>query len=1184
MTTSKGFATQDIGGSTQAQQLRSYRIGINTRIVGKTSPDQLSYAGAFKPKTLTLRELAEHCGSKGHPWMPSLLDKGARRYQQFANHAELLALDIDGGMTIEQAKQHSYIAAHCGLAIETASSTPGLNKFRAVFPLHPSQPPLSDWRTIKICTLFLQHLIQVADKACKDASRFYFGATGREAFILNESASLPESFVSDAISWHSEQERIAEEQYNEARRKAEERRSQYGEPSAREQFSLIEQALACVPPRTPGSGNYEDWMRILAALVHELGEADAIALVERYSPSIKGSTWNVARKARSFSRGAARPATLGSVFYVAKQYGFRFPETERKTYQRGQGFTDSKQTSHPDQKERDRQRKQEWREETDRIHGELNGLSIEPTIRTKTPKYIPKGVLSLPEKGGIIVVNAWMGSGKSQSVLAPLVEQHRNLYPKSPRISIVPRNILGRNLGETLGLPHHEDGATDLDITACWESSAKLKIGEKTLILFDEASQTFSQLLSGSTYRDHSAALGRFRDMVRKVHQSGGWIVLSEEGLTNVEIDLIREAASGIEVVEFLDHEWDQVDSPRRKITVFDEPVKGSPSVATWGRIEDSLAFGDNTIAFSDSQKWLRRLERKLAELGYSVWNDEAEYSPDETFEGREIWIIDSTSSHQSWVKDFCLNPDRWIQKHKPRFLGCSPTVSSGVSIRDDEGHFSDRAFHFTHLSPRNCKQQLERLRTDVPSFGYIKKCGHSDDETFSSCRPDVVMRDLFRNKDGMTKILNFVEEIEKCGSISNKYGDETTPLAALRRLQNEIEIPGSDYAFWLRQYSKYEAQENYGKLHLREKLIDGWIEKGFDVEIKPNTAIDENERDLGAELTGQIVRIREDLEAEESNAWADIHRYLVKLESEEIDLDAVAQASGEKEALNLARLCLSMTSGSNPKTRRIARKYLMRHRLPTCDLDNANFICKAIVQNGGKFLKATELFWLSQNREAAKQKDIWSWIGAFTGAAKSDSVVPLWKLSTRASQAKLVAECPLQPFIDGKVGKFHNDTAEAIAVHEWALLHHRQIKRYLRLKIDESHTVVTTVNKLLKKIGFDVQDEWTKGEEGGRGKRKRIYFVANREDADRDEIMNSLTMRFAADLAEREKQSEPKHDESTVIDTIQILRDGIEADCLEYCLPVFKSLSERDRAEVWKRLTNLERGIIHRHHAGVAA
>jgi hypothetical protein len=83
--------------------------GANFKVIGKTDPQKLSYSGAFKPVKGLFTDLAEHI-SKGRPWMPSLLDGNGRRLKENANYAELAALDIDGGMTIEQAMQHPFIS------------------------------------------------------------------------------------------------------------------------------------------------------------------------------------------------------------------------------------------------------------------------------------------------------------------------------------------------------------------------------------------------------------------------------------------------------------------------------------------------------------------------------------------------------------------------------------------------------------------------------------------------------------------------------------------------------------------------------------------------------------------------------------------------------------------------------------------------------------------------------------------------------------------------------------------------------------------------------------------------------------------------------------------------------------------------------------------------------------------
>ena len=155
--------------------MASFTVGLNHKIQGKTHPSRLSYPGAWQNQTITFTGLAEH-HSQGHPWMPALLDGNRKRWQSNANRAEVLGLDIDEGMTIEEAGQHPFVRIHAGLGIESASSSPEHHKFRLAFLL---PHPVEDWKTIRICNRYLATLIEVADPACKDASRFFFGAAAR---------------------------------------------------------------------------------------------------------------------------------------------------------------------------------------------------------------------------------------------------------------------------------------------------------------------------------------------------------------------------------------------------------------------------------------------------------------------------------------------------------------------------------------------------------------------------------------------------------------------------------------------------------------------------------------------------------------------------------------------------------------------------------------------------------------------------------------------------------------------------------------------------------------------------------------------------------------------------------------------------------------------------------------------
>ncbi|MCY6492331.1 PriCT-2 domain-containing protein [Leptolyngbya sp. GGD] len=1227
MVVSKGFGktqVETIGGSARTKTELSYKIGINAKIVGKTSPEQLSYAGAFIPKYLTLRELSIHCGQKGHPWMPSVLDKGARRFQHHANFAEMLVLDVDGGMSIEEAKQHPLISKWCGLGIETASSTPVLNKYRAVFPFHPKQPALTDWRTIKICTLYLQNSIQVADKACKDASRFYFGAVGREPFILNESASLPESFVNDALVWHSEQERIAEEQYREACRKSEERRRQYGKQSEQERFSLVEQALAAIPPRQTGSGNYDEWMRILAALVHEFGEADAIALVERFSPTIKGTTWDVPRKARSFRKGAARPATLGTVFRIAKEYGFRFPQAKSKFFEIGErdrelaklnelsielgdlidristqkhivsqlcsvaqadpGELIEVEEGNPvprnscifaleslqladlehqrsrlesklscdvaEQIERDRaeqaeekeqqkqqgsaddRRRERYRAETERIHQELNGISVEPTLSV-CGEFITPELTKLPEKSGIIVIQAGTKSGKSSVALKEFLSQHYKRHGVYGHVSAwVPRRRLAAQLGKDLGLPLHKDGITN-HYTACAESIGVCNPDDwgdtPPLLFFDEPSMTFKQILEGQTTKDNQPfVLEHLRTVFKAVADLGGQIVLTEDTVTNLEIDFIRDA-SGLEVVEFLDfHKKPE----SREIQLHDRTGN------VWAETKQRLEDGQNVIQGSDVRRELERVEKLV--LSMEIPKD-------------KVFLFTAQTAHEPYFDEFINNRAEFINKYKPRYIGFSPAIGTGVSIDDPTGHFDAMALHLTQLEPRDAIQISERLRSNAPRYGYVSESSFVDDDAYSSSRPDVIKRSLFRNRDGIAKLTNFVPHVTEKASAMGIGGEayQTPIFDAIARLDAEKDNINTTFGWYLDFYCKYKARGNYNKGRIREGLIERWEAKGYSVSFV-DTAPNKEMADLRKQF-------RKDLEQAEA--------------------DNFAACDVSETSLSEAREILRSNNQTTPEQRLKARKRILEDKLPGCPLDDAEFVKRVIVEHHGKFLKATELFWMAQNPEIAKHLDRWNWENQFSQAGQDRKFVILHKLSIRSGQAKLLNECPLKPFIDGEIDHYTNDSSEAIAVKDWALFHARQFDRYLRLKIKPEHSPVKVVNKILRKLGFDPQSI---KRPGGTGSRDRVWAIADEQaEIDRNLILESLQQRFNEKVQRKEQEIESWVSLSeTVADMLSMTRDAIKCGTVSEVMGIFAALNERDRQEVWNRLTTQEKAILHRSRA----
>ncbi|BAY95788.1 MULTISPECIES: PriCT-2 domain-containing protein [unclassified Tolypothrix] len=223
-------------------------------------------------------------------------------------------------LTIEEALVHPFIQKHCALMYTTASHKPDWHKFRLIFLL-PQYVEGAD--TVEACTRSLMQQLP-HDPACKDASRVFYGNTEAEFLLVNPQATLPTEWVTEAIAIALHER----EEYQQRIQEIESRRQQWREISNTEGWDieqLIQQALSFIPPRTPGSGNYDECRQVLMALVNHYGASEAEIIAEKWSPSIKGTTWNIPAKIRSFRRAGI---TIGTLFHFAKQYGFRFPQRQ----------------------------------------------------------------------------------------------------------------------------------------------------------------------------------------------------------------------------------------------------------------------------------------------------------------------------------------------------------------------------------------------------------------------------------------------------------------------------------------------------------------------------------------------------------------------------------------------------------------------------------------------------------------------------------------------------------------------------------------------------------------------------------------------------------------------------------------------------------------------------------------
>ncbi len=140
------------------------------------------------PETLTVRNDDELISIiTNNAWSPSVF-RGARKIEHFIS-TDFMVLDIDDGLTIEQAELRCRNFGHCFLILPTTRHSPDLHKFRIIFPLV---------RTITTRGSFhatwdkLQWLFPELDSACRDCARFYFASTTEDGVFCEGKLLEPE--------------------------------------------------------------------------------------------------------------------------------------------------------------------------------------------------------------------------------------------------------------------------------------------------------------------------------------------------------------------------------------------------------------------------------------------------------------------------------------------------------------------------------------------------------------------------------------------------------------------------------------------------------------------------------------------------------------------------------------------------------------------------------------------------------------------------------------------------------------------------------------------------------------------------------------------------------------------------------------------------------------------------------
>ena len=107
------------------------KVTTHTRCVDKTNPQLV--AGGWMNTWLTPQELADHV-RKGYGWCATHFADGRRR-QANSRGSNAIVFDFDGDCSLDTFWTTKVAQDWCVMTYTSASHTPELHRFRAVFPL-----------------------------------------------------------------------------------------------------------------------------------------------------------------------------------------------------------------------------------------------------------------------------------------------------------------------------------------------------------------------------------------------------------------------------------------------------------------------------------------------------------------------------------------------------------------------------------------------------------------------------------------------------------------------------------------------------------------------------------------------------------------------------------------------------------------------------------------------------------------------------------------------------------------------------------------------------------------------------------------------------------------------------------------------------------------------------------------
>ncbi|WP_228008615.1 plasmid replication protein, CyRepA1 family [Microcystis aeruginosa] len=411
-----------------------------------------------------------------------------------------------------------------------------------------------------------------------------------------------------------------------------------------------------------------------------------------------------------------------------------------------------------------------------------NFSAITPDL-TINERYISQS-LNPPESAKIVAIKAPKGTGKTEWVASKIKEAKS----RGQKVLIITHRVqLGRELSRRFGvnyrseLVNNEDGSL-LGYCLCVDSlhgKANPRFNpndwENTIIIIDECEQVFWHLINSPTcQKNRVKIIDAFGELLKTAIATGGKIYLSDADLSMNAIGYVQSKI-GYRVESFI-IENTYKPYKKRDLILFDSPA------AVIEKAEKMASMGDKIIIHTDGQKHQSNWGSRTLELKIK-----------KKYPNLKILRIDSESvvdpSHAAYG---CMGN---INEILPQYdiVICSPVIETGISI--DVKHF-DAVFAISHgvQTVDGFSQTLERVRSDVPRYAYIKEFSPNKIGNGSTDLKQLLAGEHFRDKYTIKSLLSL--GLKEIPEFTYLEGDEkySPSLSLWAKNAVKINLEGKKY------------------------------------------------------------------------------------------------------------------------------------------------------------------------------------------------------------------------------------------------------------------------------------------------------------------------------------------------------------------------------------------------------